>query len=168
MLATMREAEKRFECDVGLIVIDTYAKGIAAGGGDEDKARDQNQVLANLRRLHERKALHIAIVGHTGKDETRGARGSNAHVADVDVMVQITVSGTVKTATVIKGNDQPEGPLTAFRLESVKLGVDDDGDDITTAVVSAEVIAPEMARGRRRALASRPRSRQPCAPSVRP
>ena len=39
---------------VGLIVIDTYAKGIAAGGGDEDKAQHANIVAANLKMIHER------------------------------------------------------------------------------------------------------------------
>ena len=45
ILATIRAAEKRFGIRVGYIVIDTFAKGIAAGGGDEDKARDQNKCL---------------------------------------------------------------------------------------------------------------------------
>jgi AAA domain len=152
MLATIEEAEKRFDCKVGLIVIDTYSKGIAAGGGDENTARDQNAVAANLQRLHERKTLHIAAVGHTGKDEKRGARGSNAHLADVDTMVQISINGSVKTATVIKGNDQPEGVLTTFKLETVKLGVDEDGDDLTTAVVHAEQIAPAAPREKGRQL----------------
>jgi len=56
----------------GLIVIDTYAKGIAANGGDEDKARDQNRAAANLRRVQSLVDIHIALVGHTGKDESRG------------------------------------------------------------------------------------------------
>ena len=39
--------------EVVLAIFDIYAKGIAAGGGDEDKAKDQNIVQANLRRLFE-------------------------------------------------------------------------------------------------------------------
>jgi AAA domain len=137
MLATIRTAEERFGIPVGYVVIDTFAKGIAAGGGDEDKARDQNKCLTNLRRLHERADLHIAIVGHTGKDETRGSRGSNAHPADADLQVQIFGDGDkIKSARVIKGNDQPEGELTAFKLESADLGIDEDGDPITTAILS--------------------------------
>jgi RecA-family ATPase len=58
VMATIRSAEERFGCEVGYIAIDTYAKGIAAGNGDEDKARDQNRVLANMRRVHEKKELH--------------------------------------------------------------------------------------------------------------
>jgi hypothetical protein len=139
ILATIHAAEQQFGLPVGYIVIDTFAKGIAAGGGDEDKARDQNKCLTNLRRLHERAELHVAIVGHTGKDETRGSRGSNAHPADVDLQVQIS-GDEIKLARVIKGNDQPEGELTTFKLESAELGVDEDGDPITTAILSDEVL----------------------------
>jgi hypothetical protein len=139
ILATIHAAAERFGIPVGYIVIDTFAKGIAAGGGDEDKARDQNKCLPNLRRVHERADLHIAIVGHTGKDETKGSRGSNAHPADADLQVQI-FGDDIKSARVIKGNDQPEGELTAFRLESADLGVDEDGDPVTTAIVSDEQV----------------------------
>ncbi len=72
------------------IVVDTWSKGIAAGGGDEDKARDQNMVAANLRRIHEQLNVHIAGIGHSGKDETRGERGSNARQGDVDLANEIT------------------------------------------------------------------------------
>ena len=137
ILATINAAEERFRVPVRYVVIDTFAKGIAAGGGDEDKARDQNKCLTNLRRLHERAELHIAIIGHTGKDETKGSRGSNAHPADADLQVQIFGDGDkIKSARVIKGNDQPEGELTAFQLETADLGIDDEGDPITTAIVS--------------------------------
>jgi hypothetical protein len=135
MLNTIRDAEKHFGCSVGLIIIDPFAKGIAAGGGDEDKARDQNITLANLRRLQEDTDVHVAIVGHTGKDESRGARGSNAHVGDADAQIQIKGNG-IRIAEIIKANDQAEGALTHFKLEVSQLGIDEDGDAISTAILS--------------------------------
>jgi RecA-family ATPase len=75
---------------VGLIVIDTFAKAIAAGGGDENSAKDQGVCFANLARIKNATGVHVAIVGHTGKDEGRGMRGSNASYGDVDVMVEIS------------------------------------------------------------------------------
>jgi hypothetical protein len=90
IIATVRQAEMKFGCSVGFIVFDTYAKGIAAGGGDENQAKDQGAAITNLRRVQEQTGVHIAIISHTGKDETRGARGSNAQDGDVDVMVQIS------------------------------------------------------------------------------
>lgn len=151
IVATVHEAERQFGVDVGLIVIDTYAKGIAANGGDEDKARDQNRAAANLRNVHARLDAHIALVGHTGKDESRGARGSNAHVGDVDVMVQISGDDT-KVAEVIKGNDQPERTLAQFRLEAFELGRDEDGDPITTSIVSTDHVAAAAPRPKKEKL----------------
>ena len=148
IVATVRAAEQQFGVPVGLIVIDTFAKGIAANGGDEDKARDQNRAAANLRKVHAQVDVHIALVGHTGKDETRGARGSNAHVGDVDVMVQIS-GDTIKVAQVIKGNDQPERVVAQFKLEPYELGRDDDGDPITTSIVSVDRIDTQPAQQQR-------------------
>jgi len=150
ILATIREAEQRFACGVGLATFDTYAKGIAAGGGDEDKARDQNIVQANLRRLFDRGChIHIAGVGHTGKDESRGERGSNARLADVDVQVQIA-GDDIKTATITKANDQPEGVLTGFRLEPFDFGPDEDGDVFRTFILSREIYAGESGTSRQK------------------
>src|SRR5262245_15771985 len=147
IVAAIREAEEHMKVPVGLIIIDTYAKGIAIGGGDEDKAKDQSRCLAHLRKVQEMTKAHIAIIGHTGKDETRGGRGSNAHQADVDVQVQISGDEAVKTAKVIKGNDQATGVLLQFTMRSEVMGTDEDGDEITVGVVSDEEVrtAPRSA-----------------------
>ena len=119
IVTAIRLAEQHFGSDVGMIVIVTFAKGIAASGGDEDKAKDQNLTLANLRKVQEQTDVHVAIVGHTGKNESRGARGSNAHVGDTDLMVQLR-GDAIKTADIVKANDQPEGTLTRFKLETLR------------------------------------------------
>jgi len=144
IVATVREAERNFGCGAGLLVFDTYNKGIAAGGGDEDRAKDMNRAAANLRQVHSRleNNAHIALVGHTGKDESRGARGSNAHLGDVDVMTQIS-GDTVKTAAVTKGNDQAERTLAVFKMEVVETGRDEDGEAVTTSIVSADHVEAE-------------------------
>jgi hypothetical protein len=139
ILAAIKQAEQHFGGEVGLVIIDTYPKGIAAGGGDENQAKDQNIVLANLRRILDQANIHIAGIGHTGKDESRGERGSNARLADVDVFVQVA-GDTVKTATVKKANDQPEGTLTSFRLEPIDFGTDEDGDPLRTFILAKEIV----------------------------
>ncbi len=149
IIDTIRTAEVHFGCPVGLIIIDTFNKGIAVGGGDEDKAKDQNIAAANLQQVQDVLTdVHIALVGHTGKDESRGARGSNAHMGDVDMMVQIAVADDVRTATITKINDGAEGVLTRFKLETVTLGQDEDGDDITTAIVSDDRLDTEKENSR--------------------
>ena len=128
-----------------LVIFDTFAKLIANGGGDEQTARDQGRVFANIQKIKD--ALdpgpgtigppHVALVGHTGKDESRGARGSNAFLGDVDLMIQIS-GDAVKTATVTKANDYPEGALFSFASETYEFGKDEDGDPITVNIVSDE------------------------------
>jgi hypothetical protein len=134
-ITTVKNVEAFTEDMMGVVIFDTHAKLIAAFGGDEDKAKDQGRLFTNLARFKsETGDPHVALVGHTGKDESRGARGSNALYGDVDMLV--TISGdTTKTATVVKANDMPEGPLFSFRSKVFEFGKDEDGDPITVNIV---------------------------------
>jgi hypothetical protein len=144
-LPAIRAAEDRWGTGVGFITIDTYNKGIAYGGGDEDKARDQNRVLANLRHLHDLHDLHIALVGHTGKDPSRGARGSNALPGDSDMENQFSLQGDLKIVATTKANDAPEGELLRFKLEPYQVGADDDGTPVNIWIATNEVIETQAA-----------------------
>jgi AAA domain len=141
VVMTIREAEAALGVPVGLVILDTFAKLIAAGGGDENSAKDQGLVFANVQRVKNATDAHVALVGHTGKDESKGSRGSNAILGDVDVMVTISGDGDIRTATVTKANDAPEGPLFSFKSEVHEFGHDEDGDPITVNVVSSEEVS---------------------------
>jgi AAA domain len=143
---TIREAERHHGTNIGLVIIDTFAKLIAAGGGDENSAKDQGAVFANVQRVKNATDTHVALIGHTGKDETKGSRGSNAILGDVDVMVEITGDGDIRTATVKKANDAPEGSLFSFKSAEHSFGVDEDGDPITVNVVSSETVDASQSR----------------------
>jgi AAA domain-containing protein len=60
IVEAIHAAEAHYSCTVGVIVIDTYGKSIAAGGGDENSAKDQNMTLANLRRVQDLTGVHVA------------------------------------------------------------------------------------------------------------
>lgn len=123
---------------VGIVIFDTFAKLIAAGGGDEDKAAWQGKVFTNLQIIKNKiGGPHVALVGHTGKDEARGARGSNAILGDADVMIQIS-GDHVKTATVTKANDQAERDIFSFTGETYEFGKDEDGEPVTVNIISSE------------------------------
>jgi hypothetical protein len=148
LIATIEEAAAELGVPIGLAIFDTFAKLIAAGGGDENSARDQGAVFANLQRVKNVTKVHVALVGHSGKDESRGMRGSNAALGDVDLMV--TISGDlIRTATVTKANDAPEGQLFSFKSEVHEFGLDEDGDPVTVNVVSDDAIAPSIATTRK-------------------
>jgi hypothetical protein len=159
IVATIKSASEHHGRNIGVIIIDTYAKGIAAGGGDENSAKDQNMTLANLRRVQDETGVHVAIVGHTGKDETRGARGSNAFVGDVDMMVQFSGENNTRIAEIVINKDGADGVLTRYKLEVAVLGKDEDGDDITTAIVSTDkldsdkdISRAELSKSQRKAM----------------
>lgn len=145
---TLKAAEVRFGVPVGLITFDTYAKGVAAGGGDEDKAQHANIVAANMKRIHEglKYPIHIATIGHSGWDG-KHERGSSAKLGHVDLSVGIA-GDVIRTAKIVKANDQPDGVLTSFGVDTIKLGNDEDGHSLTVGILSADVatVAPEAAK----------------------
>jgi hypothetical protein len=132
-ISTIRAVEQ--QCGVGVITIciDTSAKAIAAGGADENEAKSKNLMRANGRRIiSEINNLHLCMIGHTGKNVDLGERGSNASAGDDDVLVLLNKT----TATVLKRNDGPEGPLTKYRLVSTDVGTDEDGEVISISVIA--------------------------------
>jgi hypothetical protein len=140
---TIKAAEDRFGMAVGLATFDTLAKLIAAGGGDENSARDCNVVFANIAELKDETNVHVAFAAHTGKDVSKGTRGSNAQPGDFDL--EVTISGdTVRTAIASKRNDGPEGPLFSFGSELYDFGTDEDGDPITVNIVSSEEVSAQV------------------------
>jgi hypothetical protein len=140
VIASIRAVEEATGELVVLVIFDTFAKLIAAGGGDEDKARDQGKVFANIQRIKDEIGAHVALVGHTGKDVERGSRGSNAILGHVDVEVTISGDG-IKTATITKANDSAAGPLFSFKSEVHDFGPDPDGDPVTVNIISSEEVA---------------------------
>jgi AAA domain len=139
VIDTIREATACLGIDIGLV--------IASAGGEENSAKDQGMVFAHVQRVKNVTDVHVALVGHTGKDEARGMRGSNAAPGDFDVQVMISGDDT-RTATVTKANDAPEGPLFSFKSEVHSFGTDEDGDPITVNVVSSEAVSVQSAPNR--------------------
>src|SRR5690606_37406831 len=117
-----------------LIVIDTLSRVIA--GGDENGPVDMTAFIKNVDRIRHATGAHIMIVHHTGKDAAKGARGHSSLRAATDTEIEISVDETeIRLAKVTKQRDLPGGEEFAFKLDAVALGVDDDGDTVTTCVV---------------------------------
>jgi hypothetical protein len=146
IVGTMLAAEDKFGIEMGLGIFDTLNKGISAGGGDENQAKDQNRAWGHLRQVHDLMqryhSVHLIGVGHTGKDESRGSRGSNAGTGDNDVEFQISKDGDIKAVAINKANELPEGPLMRFHMEPYDTGLkDQDGDRIEVWIPGRETIA---------------------------
>jgi AAA domain len=133
----MKEAEAHLGVPIGLVIFDTFAKGVASGGGDENTAKDQGRCLSHLQMLRDDTGCHTAVIHHTGKDLAKGARGSSAQPADVDAEFMISDGGDkVRVVGVTKANDQPEGEYLRFTIVSKTVGQDEDGDDITVGILA--------------------------------
>jgi hypothetical protein len=115
-----------------LVVVDTLARSM--GAGDENTAKDAAMFVRNCDLIREATGAHVMVIHHTGKDEDRGARGSSALRAAVDNEIQVTSEWAILSR---KQRDQePPEPLH-FKLRSVTLGMDEDGEPVTSAVVDA-------------------------------
>lgn len=121
---------------VALLVIDTLSRAMA--GGDENSSVDMGALVKNFDALRSAIApAHLMVVHHTGKDKAKGARGHSLLRAATDT--EIEVADGVIAAT--KQRDMDKSWTSGFALEVVQLGVDADGDVITSCTVRLEGLA---------------------------
>lgn len=120
-------------CD--LIIVDTLAASSA--GADENSAKDMGLVIDHCKWLAKRLGCTVLVVHHTGKDQTRGARGSNAWLAAVDAEISVTKGDVTNTGALSnpKMKDGAEFAPLGFQLDVVTVGVDEHGLPITSCVV---------------------------------
>jgi hypothetical protein len=140
LIATINEASEELQHQVEFVIIDTSAKLIAAHGGDEQQAKDNALVWGNLSDVRAATGVHTAVIGHLGKDASKGERGSNSSLGDADFVASIS-GDDVKTATVTDANDMAAGDLFTFTGRKFSFGVDEDGDENNVYIVDPEPAA---------------------------
>lgn len=119
-----------FDEPVGLVVIDTLSRAMA--GGDENSPVDMGALVRNLDALRGAvPGMHLMIVHHTGKDRAKGARGHSLLRAATDTEFEVAD----RVVSVTKQRDLEGEWETAFVPEVRVLGMDVDGDPITSCTV---------------------------------
>ena len=120
---------------IGLVVIDTLSASMP--GADENSGQDMSLVLQSLQNLARRLEVFLIVVAHLGKDETRGIRGWSGLLANADgaIIIQAPNEEGTRIGQVLKVKDGEAGDKFAFGLEVVDLGIDADGDPVSTCVV---------------------------------
>ncbi len=129
LIRGLRDTGKSFD----MIVVDTLSA--ATPGCDENSGKDLGAVIANCKRLHAATGALVALIHHSGKDASRGARGWSGLKAAADVEIEVTRHGADRCATVSKLKDGQDGVRFGFGLEFVPLGLDADGDTYGSCVV---------------------------------
>lgn len=120
---------------LGVVVIDTMAR--ATPGADENSSADMGAVLAAMERIAEALGVLVVVVHHTGKDASKGARGHSSFFAALDTALELThdeENGT-RALKLAKQKDGEDGRSWGFRLKSVALGEDRDGDPVSSCVI---------------------------------
>jgi hypothetical protein len=124
---------------VSLIVVDTLSRVMA--GGNENGPDDMGRFVANCDRLRLSTGAHVLVIHHSGKDDTRGARGHSLLKAAADTEIAVEkdeISGMI-TAKVAKQRDHRVGDAFALRLLPVEIGRDENGEALTSCVVEPGV-----------------------------
>ncbi len=116
-----------------LLFIDTLAQSTT---GDENSAKDMSVVIRHCRAIRHATGTMVVLIHHSGKDGSKGPRGSSSFPGAMDVSIEITRKGDNRTAIVAKMKDGGDTDRFDFRLKVVELDErDDDGDAITSCVV---------------------------------
>lgn len=126
-----------------VVVIDTFAQTMP--GANENAGEDVGKALAHCRRIHEATGALVVLVHHSGKDQAKGARGWSGLRAAADAEIEVVRDATGRSLQLTKSKDGEDGTRWGFALDVVELGLDEDGDPITSCV-AVEAELPVAAR----------------------
>ncbi len=133
LIAFIRAAEASHGSKCMMVFVDTLSRALA--GGDENGPEDMGALIAGADAVRLATGAVVVLVHHVGKDESRGARGHSSLKAALDTEIEVTLRDKLHVATVTKQRDLPTGDQFAFHLATVELGLDADGDPVTSCVV---------------------------------
>lgn len=119
-------------CDV--VIVDTFAQ--TTPGANENSAEDIGRALAHCKGIHRATGALVILVHHSGKDASKGARGWSGIKAAADAEIEVIRLADARCARISKMKDGEDGATFPFRLTPIPVGVDDDGDPITSCVVT--------------------------------
>ncbi|PHM64030.1 DNA primase [Xenorhabdus stockiae] len=143
LVIAARQVEIETGQPVRLIILDTLAR--CFGGADENDSKDMGAFVRGCDELKAKTGASILVVHHSGKDESKGARGSSALRAALDVEYKISREGKKGGSLVIsctKMKDAEEPDTKAYDMRVVELFTDKDGEDITSLALIDRPRAP--------------------------
>lgn len=116
-----------------LIVVDTWAQVLP--GANENSGEDIGRALGHCKGLNRALGATVMLVHHSGKDETKGARGWSGLKAAADAELEIMRDGEYRTMTITKLKDGADGRIFPFELQVIPVDIDEDGDEVTSCFV---------------------------------
>lgn len=120
----------------GVIVLDTL--NASTPGMDENASADMGKAIAATKHIREECGGLVILIHHSGKDATKGLRGHSSLHAALDTVIEVTRDGDRRCWKMSKAKDGRDGDEHQFRLDVLEVGIDEDGDSITSCVVVPE------------------------------
>lgn len=133
LIAAIRESERQCGQACVWIVIDTLTR--VFGPGDQNATKDMGRFVANCDLMLKETGAHVTVIHHTA---WTGERGKGAIDLDgaVDASFMVKKKGGGSYVLECDGaNDAEDGVITTFRMESVVVGEDEDGEPTTAPVI---------------------------------
>ena len=130
-----------------VVFVDTLAQ--TTPGANENAGEDMGQVLAHCKGIHKATGALVVLVHHAGKDLTKGARGWSGLRAACDAELEVSRGSAVRTVRTSKQKDGDDNEEWHFDLTQVPIGMDEDGDVVTSCVMNYDVVhsMAEIAQG---------------------
>lgn len=116
-----------------VVIIDTFAQ--TTPGGNENAAEDMGKALAHCKGIHRATGALVVLVHHAGKDLSRGARGWSGLKAAADAELEVLRLESGRMLRTSKMKDGDDDAAWGFDLEPQSIGMDEDGDVITSCTV---------------------------------
>lgn len=116
-----------------VVIIDTFAQ--TTPGGNENAAEDMGKALAHCKGIHRATGALVILVHHAGKDLSRGARGWSGLKAAADAELEVLRLESGRLLRTSKMKDGQDDEAWGFDLETQTIGMDEDGDIITSCTV---------------------------------
>jgi hypothetical protein len=135
-----------------LVIVDTFAQVMP--GANENAGEDVGRALAHCKGIHRATGAMVLLVHHSGKDASRGARGWSGLRAAADVEMEVVRADDRRSLTVTKMKDGEDGSEFGFRLETIVVGIDSEGEEVSSCIVqhSDEKVGSRRSAKARRAL----------------
>ena len=129
------------QCEPSLVVIDTLAR--CFGAGDENTTQDMNKIVSGIASI---KAAFlqatVLVVHHTGKDPTRGDRGSTVLRAAADTMMEL--AGNSSNALTLKcGKQKDWEPFDKINLRLRGVALDGGETSCVIAIAHSQPVPLE-------------------------
>ena len=133
-----------------VVIVDTLNR--AAPTSDENSSKEMGEILESCKHLQALIGGLVVLIHHTGKDTSRGARGHSSFFAALDGAIEVERTATQRSWSVAKAKDGQDGKSVPFELKLHVLGVDADGDKITSCTITpvhGNIFAKPQPKGQR-------------------